>query len=173
MIALPSIIFALLWPNWNKDSSYFNATLSIRFLAGGLIPSVILVTLNSLLYRKLLQMKLQLKSTEVCSQKTIENMKKSMFRARLSFFIALTYVVGQILFWIPRLVSFLKLKVFMALYDLYYRLQPGDPKEVAKLLKVWLNKLHFWSVPSIAPFIITFTSSPSGWIKKTRMPKMS
>ena len=38
--------------------------------------------------------------------KTKEAIKKSIFRARLSILIALTFVLCQTLYWIPRLVSF-------------------------------------------------------------------
>ena len=126
MIAVPSIVFSLIWPNWgrliynsdlSKSSTYYTIAVSIRCLSSGLIPSVILVTLNTMLYKKLMQMELQLKSSEFFSQNTKENMKKSMFRARLSFFIALIYVAGQILFWIPRLVCFLKPKYYRITYS--------------------------------------------------------
>ena len=100
------MILSLPQPYWNKSNNvYYTTTMIFNFICVGVIPSVVLIFVNKELYQKLSVCKSELKSTKLSSQKTKEAIKKSIFRARLSILIALTFVLCQTLYWIPRFVS--------------------------------------------------------------------
>ena len=101
-----AVLLSLPQPYWNKSCSvYYTTTTIFNFICMGGIPSVILLFVNKELYQKLKICKNELKSSQFSSQKTKEAIEKSIFRARLSILIALTFVLCQTLYWIPRLVS--------------------------------------------------------------------
>ena len=101
-----AILLSLPQPYWNKsNNTYYTFTMIFNFIFIGVIPSFLLLFVNKALYQKLSACQTELNSAQLSSQKTKEAVKKSIFRARLSIFIALTFVVCQTLYWIPRLVS--------------------------------------------------------------------
>ena len=104
LISLPSPLFAReLRSTIGNTQVYLIATLCLKFLLLGLIPSGLILFMNISLYKKLKECKahLQSESSLGFSSGVNESLLKTIFQTKLTLIISSVFVISQALSWIP------------------------------------------------------------------------
>ena len=94
-VILIAVVSALIEIPVFLGAEYFLAKKTVFLICVSIIPSIGMVTFNVLFHRKLKVLRV-----ECCFDNSRDNLRKSIFKAKMSLMITLTFVVSQIIGWI-------------------------------------------------------------------------